>query len=177
MRLRSLWARLWRKPEPQAEETPLRSIVLLLRKPYHFSKEELQGAAEAAWERSFDGQADATYFVFDQAPLTIVKVGGNVLQILQGNNPYLPHTPEVLKQLYQPEQKRAFMEHFAWVSIDSWNFDSPRQEVYQPLARLAQKLSGENCAAVFLPGENILMPNDGTAEQGLWLFIRGELTL
>ncbi len=28
-----------------------------------------------------------------------------------------------------------------------------------------------NCAAVFLPDKNIMMPNDGTAEEGLRLLI------
>lgn len=32
-----------------------------------------------------------------------------------------------------------------------------------------------NCTAIFMPDKNIMMPNDGTAEQGLRLLINKEL--
>jgi len=43
------------------------------------------------------------------------------------------------------------------------------------LAKLALQLGDPNCAAIFVPIKNLMMPNDGTAEQGLRLLINKEL--
>lgn len=50
-------------------------------------------------------------------------------------------------------------------------------EAYASLARLALQLGDPNCTAIFLPVKNLLMPNDGTAEEGLRLLIKKELPL
>jgi hypothetical protein len=39
------------------------------------------------------------------------------------------------------------------------------------------QLGDPNCAAIFMPVESIMMPNDGTAEEGLRLLINKELAL
>jgi hypothetical protein len=39
------------------------------------------------------------------------------------------------------------------------------------------QLGDPNCAAIFVPLKNIMMPNDGTADEGLRLLINQELPL
>ena len=50
-------------------------------------------------------------------------------------------------------------------------------EAYASLAKLALQLGDPNCTAIFVPVKNIMMPNDGTAEEGLRLLINKELPL
>jgi hypothetical protein len=102
--------------------------------------------------------------------------------VIQANSPYLEDVEAVAKQLPQEEQKRAWLEHKAWASLDHLNEQTSkskdrtkRAESYSVLARFALQLGNENCSAVYLPKEQILMPNDGTAEEGLRLLIRKEL--
>jgi hypothetical protein len=45
----------------------------------------------------------------------------------------------------------------------------PDADAYASLAKLALQLGDPNCTAAFVPDKNIMMPNDGTAEQGLRL--------
>jgi hypothetical protein len=175
-RLRQWWrSARHRDTKPFTDDASLCSLVLLLRAPRSFSLCELREAAERGWHRKFDGVEDPMYFAVEQKPIAMIKAGPSVMQVLQASKPYLSHTPEVLKHLHQPEQKKACLDHFAWVAIDQWNRDLTKSEAYASLAKLAQQLSDENCSGLYLPGENILMPNDGTAEQGLWFLIRGEL--
>jgi len=53
----------------------------------------------------------------------------------------------------------------------------PDAEAYAALATLALQLGDPNCAAIFVPIKNIMMPNDGTAERGLRMLINKELPL
>ena len=49
--------------------------------------------------------------------------------------------------------------------------------VLRQLPHLALKLGNPNCTAIFVPIKNIMMPNDGAAEQGLRLLINKELPM
>jgi hypothetical protein len=84
--------------------------------------------------------------------------------------------------LPQPEQKKAWTEHHACAFLDFFNDVSgksrvPDAEAYSSLAKLALQLGDVNCTAIFLPIQNMMLPNDGTAEQGLRLLISKELPL
>jgi hypothetical protein len=86
-----------------------------------------------------------------------------------------------LSRLPLQNQKKAWTEHRACAFLDLFNdFSSesrriPDAEAYASLAKLALQLGNPNCAAIFVPIKNIMMPNDGTAEQCLRLMINREL--
>jgi hypothetical protein len=67
--------------------------------------------------------------------------------------------------------------HHAHTLLDLFNDLSrserriPDADAYALLAKLAPQLGDPNCTATFVPDKNIMMPNDGTAEQGLRLLI------
>jgi hypothetical protein len=171
-----LWKKLKRlfiKPE-KSEAMPY-SLVLLQRRPHRFSQVDVQAAAERGWGRSFDGQADPMYFVGQKGAVTMVKAGRYLLNILHASETYFGDPQGIAKQLPQEEQKKAWLEHHAWVALDFWNLDLPRAEAYENLARLAIQLADSNCSGVFLPRDEVLMPNDGTAEEGLHLLMKREL--
>ena len=166
----------------RSESTEMRSIVIMQRKAHRFIEEELQAAGERGWERKFDGKEDPMYFVSaDQAALTVVKAGPHVMRVTSLQCRYADDDEYALSQLRQPEQKRAWNEHHAHTLLDLFN-DLSRAEkritdadAYASLAKLALHLGDPNCTAVFVPDKNIMMPNDGSAEEGLRLLINKKL--
>jgi hypothetical protein len=51
----------------------------------------------------------------------------------------------------------------------------PMQMLMLPWQNWPYNWANPNCTAIFMPDKNIMMPNDGTAEQGLRLLINKEL--
>ena len=164
-----------------SESAEMRSIVIMQRQAHRFTEGELQAAGERGWEKKFDGKDDPMYFVSaDQAALTVVKAGPHVMRITSMPCRYADDE-YALSQLQQPEQKKAWNEHHAHTLLDLFN-DLSRAEkritdadAYASLAKLALHLGDPNCAAIFVPDKNIMMPNDGTADEGLRLLISKKL--
>ncbi len=172
---KSLVARV--SPSDAAE---MRSIVIMQRKPHRFSEEELRAAGERGWGKKFDGKEDPMYFVSANHPaLIVVKAGPHIIRLTSVPTRYADDDEYALSQLPQPEQKKAWTEHRACAFLDLFNDlkskSIPDADAYASLAKLALQLGDPNCAAIFVPIKNIMMPNDGTAEQGLRLLINKEL--
>jgi hypothetical protein len=164
--------RLWKRQK--AEAGPL-SIVLLQRESHLFTREELEQAGERAWGKKFGGDEDPMYFVAQTGAVTFVKAGSDVMNVLQARQPYLEKSAEVLRELPEAAQRRAVLEHNAWAAIDSLTSRGTKAEVYACLAGLALQLGNENCCGVFLPAENLLAANDGSAEKMLHMLMRKEI--
>ncbi|MGA9718773.1 MAG: hypothetical protein WBQ79_10875 [Acidobacteriaceae bacterium] len=169
---------------PQSETTEPRSIVIMQREAHRFSGEELLAAGEGGWGKKFDGKEDPMYFVSaDHPALTVVKAGPHIVRVTFIPARYADDDEYALSQLPQPEQKKAWIEHHACTVLDLLNDLSsesssiPDVEAYASLAKLALQLGDPNCAAIFVPIKNVMMPNDGTAEEGLRLLINKELPL
>jgi hypothetical protein len=175
--LKSLLAKM---PHPETAE--IRSIVIMQRQAHRFSEEELRAGAERGWGKKFDGKEDPMYFVSADHPvLNVVKAGSHTIRITSISSRYSDDDEYALSQLPQPEQKKAWTEHHAHTLLDLFNDLSsksrivPDAEAYASLAKLALQLGDPNCTGIFVPLKNILMPNDGTAEQGLRLLINKKL--
>ncbi|MGA2352290.1 MAG: hypothetical protein ABSF70_17775 [Terracidiphilus sp.] len=165
-----------------SETTETRSIVIMQREAHRFSDEELQSAGERGWGKTFDGKADPMYFVSaDNPALTVVKAGSHIIRVTSVPARYADDDEYALSRLPLQNQKKAWTEHRACAFLDLFNdFSSesrriPDAEAYASLAKLALQLGNPNCAAIFVPIKNIMMPNDGTAEQCLRLMINREL--
>jgi hypothetical protein len=168
----------------RSKATEPRSIVILQRKRYRFSGQELQAAGERGWGKRFDGKEDPMYFVSANGPvLTVVKVGPHAIRVTSFPGRYVDDEEYALSQFPQPEQKKAWIEHHAWILLEFFNDHSskskriPDAEAYSSLAKLALQLGDPNCSAIFIPIQNVMMPNDGTAEEGLRLLINKKLPL
>jgi len=148
-------------------------------KTHPFSEKELQAAGERGWRKKFDGDEDPMYFVSANPPiLTVVKAGPHIIRVTSIPKRYADDDEFALSQLPQPEQKKAWTKHHACTVLDLFNDLAngserkiPDTEAYSSLAKLALQLGDANCTAIFIPIKNIMMPNDGTAEQGLRLLI------
>ena len=143
-----------------------------------FNKEELEAAGERGWGKKFDGEEDPMYFVsVDHSALTVVTAGPLIIRVTSVPTRYAEDDEYALSQLPRPEQKKAWNEHHACVFLDLFNdlsSDSRRisnADAYASLAKLALQLGEPNCTAMFVPIKNLMLPNDGTAEQGLRLLI------
>jgi hypothetical protein len=150
------------------------SIVLLLREPHFFTEAELQAAGERGWGTPFDGKADPMYFVVQHSDVTMLKAGSYVVQLAHSAHPYLGEQQEISPRLPNGEQERAWLEHKAWAALDLWDRTPLKEEAYAVLARSALHLADGNCSAVLLPKDNVLMPNDGPAAEGLGRLVRKE---
>jgi hypothetical protein len=163
-----------KKSRADEQEMPY-SIVLLFRTFLPLSKHDLRSAAERGWRKSFDEEHDPMYFVHVSGEHAFVKAGSHVIKVLSISQPYLGNPEEIAEQLPQPEQKSAWKDHRAWVALDFWNLEPPRTDAYEMLSRLSLQLLSDRCCGVFLPKEEVFMPNDGSAEEGLKLLLARSL--
>src|SRR5580704_2909368 len=110
----------WRKGEEGANDMPY-SIVLLMRESHSFTETELQAAGERGWGKRFDGTEDPMYFVSSSKPLTVMKAGKYIVQVVEVSEPYSDDLEASAKNLPREEQKKAWFEHRTWTSLDLWN--------------------------------------------------------
>ena len=115
--------------------------------------------------------------------MTVVKAGPHIIRVPSVPIRYADDDEYALSLLPQQEQKKAWTEHHACAFLEFVSDPSsksrivPDAEVYASMAKLALQLGDPNCTAIFVPVKNIMMPNDGTAEEGLRLLINKELPL
>jgi hypothetical protein len=162
--------------EDRADEQEMPySIVLLLRTFLSLSEDDLRSAAERGWQKSFDGKHDPMYFVSVSGEHAFVKAGSHLIKVLSISQPYLGDPKEIAELLPRSEQKSAWKKHRAWVAVDFWNLELPKADAYEILSRLSLQLLSDRCCGVFLPKEEVFMPNDGTAKEGLQLLLKQDL--
>jgi hypothetical protein len=158
---RHLIPRRWRKPYG---DDPT-SVVILLRAPHFFRKEELRAAAERAWKVSFAGEGqNSKHFVMQKAFVTILKAGPHLMNVLHQTRPYGGHggPPSDADWLAQASQKQAWTEHKAWASVDYMNRDVDLELAYCVSTKLVAELLDGNCTGIYIPGERKLIPHHQT---------------
>lgn len=137
------------------------SMVLLLRQPHFFTKDELSAAAARAWNRTFEDNEQSRHFIVQRGLVTFVKVGSHVLNILHANQPYLGDLDNAdLKEfLPEPERQNAWRSHHAWCAVDYMVQDRDEDTKYCVLAALVAPMVDENCSGVWIPGVRSFIPN------------------
>ncbi|PYV68279.1 MAG: hypothetical protein DMG96_36850 [Acidobacteria bacterium] len=155
------WARLGRK-----KETPLISVVLLLRERIHLADELLHSAIVKAWGR--DVREEDKEYVVNKPPVCFVKFEDIVLLI---NNVGKPYVTEEYKQRQASEEFRekrqlnAVMEHRAFFTVDLMHPKDPggsvKQNCYRRMCALAAEFVDANCMAASFPETGHFRPYDG----------------
>ena len=163
----------------KVDNSEFHSIVLLLREFHFFTADELREAGRIGWGKRFDGEEDSLFFVVQNGPVTLIKAGIHAIQVLNQNQPYLGDPDETAKTLLLKRQQDAWRAHQAWASIDLWHTSEiPKTaDAYAALSKFALNLLDSNCNAVYLPKHNVLLTNDGQAEEWLLGFIHGKKML
>jgi hypothetical protein len=136
------------------------SVVMLLRLPHFFRKEELQEAAERAWRVSFTGGNASMYFVTQSGNTTFLKAGPHVLNFFHYPKPYIENPKDNIDWLPRVIQQRAWAEHAACVGVDYLNPETDVELAYCILSKLIAELLDENCVAIYIPRQSSLAPND-----------------
>ncbi|SNT30578.1 hypothetical protein SAMN05421770_10773 [Granulicella rosea] len=180
MNLRRLWSMLWNRNNKEEDHSIFPSIVLLLRSPHFFTEAELEAAGEKGLRTPFHRGEGSTRFIVQKGMVTFIKADDFVMHVVQANQRYMGDLSEKDLTIWLPkaEQRRAWLAHTAWASIDLLNGkEGPKSKraIYAALARFARNMGDHNCSAVYLPMEQMFMPNDGTADEGFRLMIEGEL--
>jgi hypothetical protein len=145
------------------------SIVLLLREPHRYDKEELRVAAERAWGVSFEGVAGPDNFVIQSGHLALMKAGPHLLSLPNAPQPYLGDPRSISKKLPR-RQRSAWMEHRAWAAVDHMNRRVEPDLQYRALARVVAEMLTANCVGVFIPAKGTFLPNDASLYDALRRF-------
>ena len=115
--------------------------------------------------------------------MTVVKAGPHIIRVPSVPIRYADDDEYALSYCHSKNRRRLGLRHHACAFLDFLSDPSskyrivPDAEAYASLAKLALQLGDPNCTAIFVPVKNIMMPNDGTAEEGLRLLINKELPL
>ena len=142
-------------------------MVLLLREPHRFTREELCIAAEKAWSVSFAGSPGSNHFVMQAGHVTFVKTGPHVLNLFHVSGPYLDDPEEISKGFPPGSSREAWAKHRAWAAVDYLKGGRKIDLEYAVIAKLVAEMLDSNCTGVYIPGENVFLPNDPS--------LRGEL--
>jgi hypothetical protein len=155
-----VWSRFRKRQGPV-------SMVLLLRKPSFLRMDGLSAAVERGWGLSSIDQGPDN-FVTQSGNKGLVYVKPHLIGLLTSNRPYLGVDPtEHSKMFFQADQRKAWSEHDAWISLDYVRGGRDFALEYSALARLAAELLDESCSGLYIPRESSLIPNDS--------FLLGEL--
>jgi hypothetical protein len=136
------------------------SMVLLLRKPHFFHDNELRSAAEKAWGISFSGGKGSMHCVIQSGTVTLMKAGPHLLNFFHHSKPYVDNSKTNVDWLPQASQRQAWAEHTACVGVDYMNRNTDVELSYCVLAKLVAEMLDENCAGIYVPRENSLIPHD-----------------
>jgi hypothetical protein len=142
-------------------------MIMLLREPHLFTKEELRLAAERAWHISFDGGSESMHCVAQSGEVTLLKAGTHLLNFFYYPKPYVDKPGENIDWLPHVSQQHAWAQHLACYSVDYMNSETDLELGYCVLAKLVAELLDGNCTAVYAPRISSLIPNDPTLYLGL----------
>jgi hypothetical protein len=153
--------------EPEKhEDAPCFSIVLLLREPHAYDKEELRLAAQKAWGAPFQTEPGDGNLVIGSGPRIIMKAGRHFLTFPSAAQPY-SDDPQQISELLPLGQRRLWMQHRAWIALDYMKGGNDRILEYGVLARLAAEMLTDNCVGIFLPESGDFLPNDASLDAAL----------
>jgi hypothetical protein len=137
-------------------------MVLLLREPHFWQKEEIRSAAEEAWRISFAGGEGSMHCVAQNRNVTLLKAGPHLLGFFNYPEPYVDNPEENIDWLLLESQRRAWTQHSACTGVDYLNEDKDVELGYCVLAKLVAEMLNENCTGIYIPRGSSLIPNDGS---------------
>ncbi len=169
-RLRNLFRRT---RASQEDSEPLVSIVLLLREQRDLPEDVLRQAAARAWGPEFSGEESGN-FVVGGPFFNMVKIRGLMLQVLVAARPYVDDPERAAKSIAELRCRKVMAEHTAWISVDCNSGSAPpsvtMQEKFSLIGGLAAELLNSNCTGLYVPWNNMLIPNEESLPDRLRTF-------
>lgn len=156
-----------RKQDVAPVEVEPSSIVLLLETPVFPSLKQLSTCAEKAFNVPFATENATNYCVFQKALFTLMRIGPHVLSFMFYTKPYFEDQPEFVRALPLPVQRVACEKHTAWLAINYAEGPGIADIQYALLSRLNIEMLSANCTGAYIPGEQLLIPNNGSLIRAL----------
>ncbi len=151
----------------QKIESPLISIVYLLKTPRSISEEIIRESASKAFGATFDADdKDATEFVVelppppvkgiqkDKAACFMIKVNGVMYMVNNFSVPYMDNPEKFAQNIADGRLRGAIERHSAWISVDAMGDikDMGRKaKAYSDIAKMIAQLAGPDCLAIYCP--------------------------
>lgn len=153
------------------DEKPLISLVLLLREPRYLDQVVLTGIVNRAWGADLSSDnPDATEFVVGESPLFIIQYQGRQFLVNNFSHPYVEDVDAAAQNIKELRLRKAFLEHRAWLSVDLLGESGGQEElqhIYGLIGRLTAALADTDCAALFSPATEQMIPYDPAVEEKL----------
>jgi hypothetical protein len=89
-----------------------------------------------------------------------MKAGPHVLNFFHYPSPYVENPKANVDWLPKAAQREAWVQHSACVGVDYLNEGMSVELGYCVLAQLISEMLDGNCAAIYVPRERSLIPND-----------------
>jgi len=178
LNLKAAFEALLQFGNPPREPDPV-SIVFLLREPQFLNADQLCAAAERAFGVPFkilrsrlnDAAIndDCKHCLIVAVLFTMLRAGPHTLSFLNMARPYGEGNSAVEfgKSLPREAQRRAWTEHKAFTAVDYVQGSADAKLKYAVLAKLCAEMLNGDCAALYVPGQGTLVPNDSSITQTL----------
>jgi hypothetical protein len=159
--LAALMSGLSRKEDARPIASEPSSIVLLLMASEFPNLKQLSAYAERAFNVPFSTENATNYCVFQKVLFTLMRIGPHVLSFMFYTKPYFDCHPDFVRNLL-PAQRAASEKHTAWLAVNYAEGPGSEDIQYAVLSRLSIGLLSANCTGAYIPGEQLLIPNDGS---------------
>ncbi|MFP5228442.1 MAG: hypothetical protein ACLGXA_12525 [Acidobacteriota bacterium] len=142
---------------PNVKETPCPSLVLLLDRPIELNRQAAAELATMAWG---EGESEASIVRRQGRGHWLVRVSDVTFGLRRGSGRYRRHGIEG-----NQVRQRAWERHSAWLAVDYP--DGPKipasewPSCYKLLFLMANHLWSENCLGIYLPVQDVTVPNMG----------------
>jgi hypothetical protein len=128
---------------------------------------QLSSYAEKAFHVPFATENATNYCVFQKVLYTLMQIGPHVLSFMFYTKPYFEDHPDFVRNLPLPAQRSACEKHTAWFAVNYAKGPGSEDIQYAVLSRLSIGLLNANCTGAYIPGEQLLIPNDGSLLRAL----------
>jgi len=158
----------WRSSPGEDGDLPV-SMVLLRRESRFPTLDQLRSAGERAFGTSFAGDKESQHYVVQVVLFTIMRAGNHTLSFLNNKNPYGEgeFPPEFGRLLPKASQRLAWGEHTAWTAVDYVKGGVDLDLEYAVLATLCAEMVDASCVGLYVPREQLVVPNDGSLRDEL----------
>ncbi len=152
-------------------ESPLVSVVLLLRNPMPLNKTRIDSAVVEAWGR--DLQTDKNEWVVYESRNGMIRFNDIILLINNISAPYssADFREKAMSEIKDLRQRKAILEHRAWLSVDLMYpkdaSSKTRHDCYRQICSLAASLMDDNCLAASFPETGQLRVYDDDLKSAL----------
>lgn len=167
----AVWA--WRRlaPAPAAPDTPMVSLVLLLKEPRYLEPVVLAEILRNAWGMEFivpkegsggDDKPLGRPFIVGNSPMFKVGTGEGMFVVHNHERLYFNGVEDMAKAVPDLRLRKIILDHRAWLSVDAMGVgaDEDTSAHYARISKLLAELANDAVLGLFQPASQRLTPWD-----------------